>query len=280
MWERDLDLLVPLWQGGDDERLQAGAEALGLLTTPAQLRRAVRVPASGSGRDRSVRHRLQVAAAWRAQVEELELHSPDRVLTLGGDCSVEVAPVSHLACRYGPRLFVLWIDAHADLNNPSSSPSGTAHGMPLRLLIDGDLEGVFPAPPGLTSQLDPKQVALVGTRDLDATESDYVRHHQLRLLDIATLSATPKALADLPPAGAAVYVHLDLDVLDPTALPAVAVPTPGGVAAGRLAQGLTALRERHVVVGVGVTEYVPQVDHDRWVLHEVLTGLGVAAPPT
>jgi arginase len=213
-----------------------------------------------------------------AQVEVLEQENPGRVLTLGGDCSVELASVSHLAGRYGPRLFVLWIDAHADLNNPGSSPSGTAHGMPLRLLLDGDQEAAFATFPGLSPRLAPEQVALVGTRDLDEPEADYVRHHQLALLDVATLSGAPAALARVPPVGAAVYVHIDLDVIDPVALPAVAVPTPGGVTPDVLAQALEPLRQQHDIVGIGITEYVPELGHDRSVLSRVLTALDLDAP--
>jgi len=276
MWIRDLDLLVPLWQGGDDERLAAGADALGLLTAPAPVRRVVQVPTSASELDRSVRHRLQVNEAWRAQVEVLDQEDPDRVLTLGGDCSVEVAPVSHLARRYGPRLFVLWIDAHADLNTPTSSPSGTAHGMPLRLLLDGDQEGAFPAA-RLAPRLRPEQVALVGTRDLDEPERDYIRRRRLRLLDVARWSDAPTAPAGLPAADAAVYVHLDLDVLDPAGLPAVAVPTPGGVSPAVLVQALEALGDQHNIVGVGITEYVPEVGHDQSVIDQVLSALDIQA---
>lgn len=278
MWNRDLDLLVPLWQGGNDERLRSGAEALGLLTMPAPVRRLVPVPVSGSGLDRSVRHRLQVSNAWRAQADVLEMEDPERVLTLGGDCSVEVASVSHLSRRYGPRLFVLWVDAHADLNNPASSPSGRAHGMPLRLLLDGDQDGAFVPFHGRSPRLEPNQVALVGTRDLDDPEADYIRHHQMTQLDVATLSDSPDALAGLAPAAAAVYVHIDLDVLDPLLLPAVAVPTPGGLTSDALAQALGALREQRDIVGVGITEYVPDLDHDRSVVDQVLTALDIKAP--
>jgi arginase len=278
MWSRDLDLLVPLWQGGDDERLRPGAEALGRLTPSAPVRHLVPVPLAGSGLDRSVLHRLALDEAFRAQLELLGREDPERLLTLGGDCSVEVASISHLSGRHGPRLFVLWIDAHADLNNPGSSPSGTAHGMPLRLLLDGDQEGSFPSLPGRDPLLTPQQVALVGTRDLDEPEADFIRDHHVTVLDVATLSGSPAALADLPPVGAAVYVHVDLDVIDPLALPAVAVPTPGGLSPDVLAQALETLRQRHDIVGVGITEYLPQLGHDRSVLDQVLTALGLNTP--
>ena len=81
--------------------------------------------------------------------------------------------------------------------------------------------------------------------------------------DVAALTGDPAGPAQVPPTGAAVYIHLDRDVLDPTALPVVAVPTPDGVTVPVLARALSALRERHDVVGVGITGYVPDVDHDQ-----------------
>ncbi|MFF0317719.1 arginase family protein [Micromonospora sp. NPDC005252] len=268
MWSRDLDVLVPMWQGADDLRVCEGPAALAALTVPGTRRVTVPVPAGGSEREGGVRHRAAVVDAHR---DVLARHRPRRLLTLGGDCAVEVASVAHLAGRYAQRLFVLWIDAHGDLNTPASSPSATAHGMPLRLLLDDDAQGVLPAPRCLS----PGQVALVGVRDLDPVEVEYVHRHDLTVVDAPTLGAQPTRLAALPPPGAAVYVHLDLDVLDPSALPAVAVPTPGGVTAAALARSLTALRAHHEVIGVGITEYVPQLAHDRQALIEVLDALGL-----
>lgn len=135
MWERDVDLVVPLWQGGDDARLLKGAQALAARVPAARSRVTVAVPATGSPREGGVRHQAAVALAVQAQADVLEQRRPDRLLTLGGDCAVELASVAHLARRHKERLFVLWVDAHADLNTPTGSPSGTAHGMPLRLLM-------------------------------------------------------------------------------------------------------------------------------------------------
>jgi arginase len=271
MWTRDLDLVVPLWQGADDARVRDGAGALAALTTPGPRRELVQVPAGPSAEHAGVRHHAAVQAALRAQGELLEQLDPDRLLTLGGDCTVEVAAVAHLARRYGRRLFVLWIDAHGDLNTPISSPSGTAHGMPLRMLLEADPDGPL-APPGC---LQPRQVTLVGSRDLDPAEVEYVEEHRVPRLHVLDLITSPARLAALPPAGAAVYVHLDLDVLDPSALPAVAVPTAGGLAVSTLTAALQALVSAHDVVGIGITEYVPQVEHDPQILTRVLEALGL-----
>ncbi len=89
------------------------------------------------------------------------------------------------------------------------------------------------------------------------------------------LDAAPGSLADLAAPRAAVYVHLDLDVVEESELPAVAVPTPGGVPVAALARALGMVQASHEVVGVGITECVPQVAHDRDVLGRLADALGL-----
>jgi len=95
-----------------------------------------------------------------AQSAALATGIPARPLVVGGCCCAHVGTIRGLAARHG-RLAVIWLDAHGDLNTPETSPSGNLWGMPLRLAID---EGSVRA----------ADVALVGARDLDPPEVDYV----------------------------------------------------------------------------------------------------------
>ena len=183
----------------------------------------------------------------------------------------------HLARRAtAQRLFVLWIDAHGDLNTPASSPSGTAHGMPLRLLLDADADGALPAPRCLMRG----QVALVGVRDLDPAEVEYVRRHDLPVLDCATLGAQPPGWPScLHPALRCTCTSTWTCWTRPRCLPWRCPPRrPDLRRAGTVAD--TALRADHQVVGVGITEYVPQLAHDQQVLNEVLGALGLTIAPS
>ena len=87
------------------------------------------------------------------QVLVLATELPERPLIMGGCCCSHIGAVEGLATRY-ERLAVVWVDAHGDLNTPETSPSGDEWGMPLRMIIDA-------------GAVDPKDVALVGARDLD-----------------------------------------------------------------------------------------------------------------
>ncbi|MBA2385336.1 MAG: arginase, partial [Actinobacteria bacterium] len=94
-------------------------------------------------------------------------------LVLGGDHSVALGTLSGLARQNGPG-GVLWIDAHGDLNTPETSPTGNVHGMPLAAAL-GLADGGFESD-GLTlPALDPRRVALVGLRSVDARERDRIR---------------------------------------------------------------------------------------------------------
>jgi arginase len=96
-------------------------------------------------------------------VHLLEEFKPEKIFSYGGDCRIEIGPVSYLNMRCNGDLAVLWFDAHGDLNTPVTSPSKHFHGMPLRCLLgEGDetiLEHCF-------SYIAPSQVILAGVNKL------------------------------------------------------------------------------------------------------------------
>ena len=156
---------------------------------------------------------------------------PLRPLVLGGCCCSHIGAVEGLAARHD-RLGVIWLDAHGDLNTPETSPSGNQWGMPLRMLIDG-------------GAVDPQDVALVGARDLDPPEVEF----------IAATGIHDNAGAVLERASA-VYVALDCDVFDPGEL-TVFMPAPGGMTLAEVEKLLGSIRERGAVAGVGLTGLAP-----------------------
>jgi arginase len=131
------------------------------------------------------------------------------------------------------RLGVVWLDAHGDLNTPSSSPSGNPWGMPLRMLL---ADGVVA----------PEDVALVGARSLDPGEIAY-------LAETGIDESVERALAGVD----GVYLALDLDVLDP-ADAAMFMPEPEGPSVDEIDSTLRAVTTRATVVGAGVTGMLPE----------------------
>ncbi|NUU22445.1 MAG: arginase family protein [Streptomycetaceae bacterium] len=201
----------------------------------------------------------------------------DRVtLTLGGDCGVDLEPIASAAARYGGDLAVVWLDAHGDLNTPAESPSGAFHGMVLRTLLGDGPDELLPPAEG---RLTPAQVLLAGTRALDAGEQAYLDHAGMTPLQVAAL-ADPKAIvARLASLGASrVYVHIDLDVLDPGEFAGLSYPEPHGVPAAHLCAAVAALTGHYDLVGLSLTEHAPTPDAaENRADAEVLRGLITAA---
>jgi arginase len=164
------------------------------------------------------------------QSEELASALPERPLVLGGCCCSHVGAVRGLAPRH-ERLAVVWLDSHGDLNTPETSPSGNEWGMPLRMLLDDDV-------------IPPSRVALVGARNLDPPEVEY-------LAETGIDDSLDRALADAD----AVYVALDFDVLDPAEAD-VFMPEPKGPGVDAVENVLRETASRVPIAGVGVTGFV------------------------
>jgi arginase len=161
---------------------------------------------------------------------ELASVLPERPLVLGGCCCSHVGAVRGLAARV-ERLGVVWLDAHGDLNTPETSPSGNTWGMPLRMLLD---DGV----------VRPDDVALVGARNLDPPEAEY-------LAATGIDDSLERALDGVD----AVYVALDLDALDPGEA-AMFMPEPNGPSVSELEGTLRDVVSRTRLAGMGVTGHL------------------------
>ena len=173
---------------------------------------------------------------------------PVRAIVLGGCCCSHVGAVEGLAARH-ERLGVIWLDAHGDLNTPENSPSGNEWGMPLRMIIDG-------------GAADPRNVALVGARNLDPPEVEFIA--------AAGISDDPDAVLDRVDC---VYVALDCDVFEPSEL-AVFMPEPGGPTVAEIERLFGRIREAGTVVGVGLTGLAPDRENV-WKLERLTAALGL-----
>ena len=206
-------------------------------------------------------HRLSSIAAIRdralAALSELSAIGEGTVVTIGGDCGAELASVEHaVASREPGRVALVWLDAHADLNTPDTSPSGAFHGMVLRALLG---EAPEPLAATGTAKLSPETVVLAGTRELDDGEAAYVDEAGIRTLSPDRLHTPDALVAAVEATGAeAVYVHVDLDVLDPGSISGVQFPEPFGLTPDELVAAILALRGRFELAGAGITEFAPR----------------------
>lgn len=235
------------WQGaGLEDTLRAGANYL-----KGFFENGVEVPLSSQTletKNNIIAYEaiLEQMQSFRALIEK---HQPEKLITIGGDCGVEVLPITYLQEKHQEAIGLIWLDAHADLNTPESSPSKTYHGMPLRVILgEGDKRILSTS----FNNLKPHQVLCLGVRDLDEPEQAYIQNHHLfhtLKLNYPDLRAALKTrnLQKL-------YIHLDLDVLAPEAFPHTLFPTPGGFSTAEVEELLQSLHQDFDILGLGLTE--------------------------
>jgi arginase len=199
-------------------------------------------------------------------------------LVLGGDHSIAVGTVAGAAAHFhksGKRIGVIWLDAHGDMNTPESSPSGNVHGMPLASIMGYgppelvDLAGVKP-------MVEPRNVALVGIRDLDSKERRFAKEsgvHVFTMRDIderGMREVMAEALRFATDDTAGVAVSLDMDFVDPSDAPGVGTPVRGGATYREAHLALEMIADSRAMVSFELVEINPVID-----LHNTTALLGV-----
>ncbi|MDA0162728.1 arginase family protein [Solirubrobacter ginsenosidimutans] len=237
-----------------------GAEALALALDPA----AKLVGKPGEPRVSSWEDDLRDSHGCLleagGQVEDMLAAGQFPVLT-SSDCSICMTTFQAVV-RQVPDVRVLWLDAHGDFNTPKTTPSGFLGGMCLAAAC-----GRWDA--GFEPSIEPARVLMCGVRDLDAGERVLVETAGVG--HAARLSQVVPALA-----GEKVYVHLDMDVLDPSVLPAQ-FAVPNGLSETGLRTLLTDVARECDVVGVEVTAYEASEDDETRAVATALVASIVAA---
>ena len=190
----------------------------------------------------------------------------NKVSTVGGDCGIEIVPISYLNKIYQKDICIVYIDAHADLNTPQSSPGKAFHGMPLRTLLgDGDEEFISL----LFSTLKPEQICYVGLRDLDAPENEYIIRHNILSITDCQFGEVQKKIKGFKN----VYIHLDLDVLNKSEFEFSMFPSSNGLLVADVAELIRKIKENHNVVGFCITESIAktlsQLDSIKRILDQI-----------
>lgn len=215
-------------------------------------------------------HHLDEVIAWNRavfQAVDLCLSEGDMPVLLGGDHSLAVGSISAVArhChRQGRRLQVLWLDAHADVNDAATSPSGNLHGMPVACLL-----GCGPAPlvgwSGQPQALQAANFAFLGLRSVDTEEKAAIARLGLRVWDMRAIDergmrhALSEALQGVE-ADTHLHVSLDLDVLDPAHAPGVSTGVPGGLTYREMQLCMEMIADTGCLRSLDVTEINPARD--------------------
>ena len=246
-------VVVPQWQGSPSARAMAlidGADAIqGDLPTSSTSRVPVPIEA-GESLDTGVLRASTLRRVAQHVREELEAFPGERLIVIGGDCGVAVPAGRHAA---GDDLAVVWFDAHGDLHTPETSPSGAYSGMALRAVLGAAPDGLG-APAG---EIAPERIVLAGARDLDLDEDLVISDTGIRVVRADEIAAS---LADVVAATGArrVFIHVDLDVLDPAHIDGVSVAQPFGVDPTDLIGAIGEIRERFDLAGASIAGFAPR----------------------
>jgi arginase len=186
-------------------------------------------------------------------------------LVLGGDHSVALGTLGGLATAGGAG-GVLWLDAHADLNRPETSPSGNVHGMPLAAALGLAGPG-FESPEYHLPALDRSRVALVGIRSLDPAEREVLTELDAlvyTMSDVDRIGVEPVLRESLAHVAGEAFVHLslDMDVLDPEVAPGVGTPVRGGLSYREAHLAMELVAESGLVGSLEVVEVNPILDRE------------------
>ncbi|MHC0448100.1 arginase family protein [Flavobacterium sp. 3-218] len=257
----------PQWQGsGITNELKIGAETLKLFFKDYNFKEI-----SLYEKDLESQHNIIAYNSILKQAEFFKTaiieSKAQKIQTVGGDCGIEIIPISYLNEIYKNNLGIIWIDAHADLNTPESSPSKTFHGMPLRTLLGEGNEEIKKL---LFSNIKPQQICFVGLRDLDEPEIEYIKLNKIQSVskcDYAALEHIIKLYNTI-------YIHLDLDVLDESEFKYTMFPTSNGFKIDDVYHLIKEIKQKTNVVGMCITESkaatLEQLQPIKKVLEEIL----------
>ncbi len=185
-------------------------------------------------------------------------------LVLAGNC---VSCLGTLAGLGAEPIGILWLDAHGDFNTPETSTTGFLDGMALSIAVGHCWTGIARTIPGFVP-VPEANVLLVGVRDLDPEERRRVEASNIiwiparPIIEDGPLAALATPLEALGHRARRVYLHIDLDVLDPQVAHANRLAAPGGLTVEQVSEIIRLASARFVIAALAITAYDPSFDSD------------------
>jgi len=189
-------------------------------------------------------------------------------LVLGGDHSLAIGSLAGVTRHFharGAALGVVWFDAHGDANTPDTTPSGNVHGMALAIALgkgDPDLVELG----GHAPMIRAKNTVLIGVRDLDAGEREFLKRSGVTVFTIREVDErgmrdiVGQAIRVAGDGTAGVHLSFDLDVVDPEDAPGTGTPVWGGITYREAHLAMEILSDKATVVSVDLVEVNPILD--------------------
>lgn len=268
-----LRLIYPQWQEGivahwmpdlppDDASrgYYLGAYLLNFLA-PDTGQRTVEVPVSldinDRGTEKGINSYQVILKQTKAALEILNNETPERIITLGGDCAVSVVPFTYLAAKYPDDVAIVWIDAHPDVTLPYDDYKGY-HAMALTACLGIGDEEIMNVLPG---KVDTSKALLVGIRSWDKGMKERQNKLGIKGLSSAEVADNSFAVMEwLKQTGVSkVVIHFDMDVLDPAEIIAAVGTDPAGMKIDEAVRVINDIASEYDIVGLTVAEPMPRV---------------------
>jgi arginase len=211
---------------------------------------------------------IAVTCAGLANTVRQALDDGFMPLVLGGDHSIAVGAISGVSSFFRSqckRIGYVWLDAHGDMNTPESSPSGNVHGMPLAAVMGygaAELAELL----GFKPKVEPRNVCLIGVRDLDSEERILVKNSGVRMFTMRDIDergmgeVMREALDFARDDTEGIAVSLDMDFVNPIDAPGVGTPVRGGVTYREAHLAMEKIADTEAMVSVEVVEINPVID--------------------
>ena len=230
----------------------------------------VRQPEASPAGQPQAKYLPQIAATCESLAMQIVrvLETESMPLVLGGDHSVAIGTasgVSQFFRQQRKKIGLIWLDAHADMNTPESSPSGNVHGMPLACIVGmgpPELTGIF----GYAPKVAAANTVIVGLRDVDAMEKPHVRESGVRAFTMRDLderglrNVMREAITAATDGTAGFVPSLDMDFVDPQHAPGVGTPVRGGATYREAHLAMEMICDSGQMLAMEVVEVNPVID--------------------
>ena len=270
---KTIRLIYPQWQGGNITRLIPelspedasrgyflGANLLNYLA-PETKNKTLTVPISQNinrTEEKGILGYKEIAEQTKSALEILEKENPDRILTLGGECSASVVPFTYLAKKYNNNVAMVWIDAHPDITLPQDKTYNGYHAMAAAAVMGKWQDGITEQ---LPSKINADKILFVGLRDWERQQiKDRQSEYGIKHLSVEeTKNDSTKVLEWLKSTGAKhVVIHFDMDVLDPNEIIAAVGVVPDGMKIDEVTRVINDIAKEYDIVGLTVAEPMPR----------------------
>lgn len=271
---KTIRLVYPQWQGGniaqwitevkDPEQASRGyylgAQLLNFLA-PTNGQDTFTVPIATDIIKREVTDgvldKTALIQQTKAALDILKVQNPQKIVTLGGECSASVVPFTYLSAKYDGDVAMVWIDAHPDITLPGDVYPAY-HAMAVTACMGlGDKQIISELP----AKIAPSKILFVGLRDWERDEIK-TRQKQYGIKHLTPEDVrenSDKIKAWLKSCGASkVLIHFDMDVLDPAEIIAAVGVVPNGMKIAEVVRVINDIAKEKEVVGLTIAEPMPR----------------------